>query len=193
MPLAPKVNPVVASDSKSAFIYDATGNYDPVTNPGGYGGINPLASTAATATLGITLPDGTVIAPINIYPTLPNITDVPFVLTNVMIGLAATDPMPDGSYLFTYVITGTSGTPYTATSVAYKFLTGQACCCVAKLAAKTSSDNCECTDEDKENFSNAWDLLELAKDAAACGKRNEADEYLTSLSLICSNLNCQCC
>ena len=177
-----------ATNMKSLYLYDASG-----TGATGWdNGANPTIVSALTATVTITLPDNTVLAPINVYPTLPNTTDTFFEVTNVMLGLGITEPITDGIYFFQYVVTGNNGAPYTYTYAKYKFLTPQVCCCLSKMSAKARSCKKGCKDPVRIAFANAWDTMVLMQDAASSGKLIEAQEFLTELQLICTQQDCGC-
>lgn len=179
-----------ATNMKSLQLYDNSG-----TGTTGWGnGTNPTILGVSTATVTITLPDNTVLAPINVYPTLPNTNDIYFQVTNVMLGLGAADLITDGIYFFEYVVTGLDGlgAPYTATYAQYKFLTPQGCCCLSKMAAKAKTCKSGCKDPARVAYSNASDTMALINDAASSGLLVEAQEFLTELQLICANADCGC-
>lgn len=177
-----------ANNMKSLYLYDTSG-----TGLTGWGnGSNPLITNTLTATVTITLPDNTTLAPINVYPTLPNTNDIYFEVTNVMLGLSASDPIVDGVYFFSYTITGTDGTPYTYTYAQYKFLTPQVCCCVLKMSARVKPCKKGCKNEAKVAYSDAFDTLTLLQNAASSGNMNEAAEFLLELQTICESNNCGC-
>jgi hypothetical protein len=177
-----------ASNMKSLYCRDVSG-----TGLTGWGnGGNPTIASSLTATITITLPDNTTLAPINVYPTLPNTNDIYFEVTNVMLGLGVTEPITDGIYYFKYIVTGNDGGAYTYTYAQYKFLTPQVCCCVSKLAARVKPCTKGCKNEAKIVYSDAFDTLMLLQDAASSGNLNEAAEFLTELQNICTQADCGC-
>src|SRR5689334_15376843 len=105
----PPDDPRITSNlCQSFFIQEDTGAFDAVLNPGGWGGVNPAIGDAQSATLDVTLLDGTVVT-FDMYPTFPNITGTVFEITNVMLGLGATDPIVDWISSMTYTVTGDAG------------------------------------------------------------------------------------
>lgn len=192
MALIPKSKVVPPEDCKSILIYDNIGVYDATSNPGGFNSPNPVIGSVLTRTITITFPDGTTIAPISVYPTLPNLNDIPFLILNTDMGLPATQSIPEGAWYFVDTITGNNGSPYTATNSYFKYLACSVCCCVKKAAGRASGKGCKCTKADKIAFSEVWDDYELMMDAAACGKFNQANEILAQLQLTCKKLNCGC-
>lgn len=189
MALVLKLSTGFSNNCKTIVIYDETGDSD--AGSWGVGG-NPAISTVLTATLGVRLPDGTVIAPISVYPTLPNVTGLGFNLTNVLMGLQATTLIQSGAYVFDYVVTGDDGSPYTYSTSVTKFLACAECCCRDKYAAKVSACGGNCGDVSYEQYSQLWDDIELMQNAASCGHINEANEFLLKVQLVCAQIDCNC-
>lgn len=178
-----------AANAKSLFLDDETGS----APPGGWGaGTNPTIASVQTAQVVITRPDLTILAPINVYPTLPNTDGIAFEATNQALGYG-TGPIVDGPYNFNYTVTGLfNSEPYTVNYNRTKFLYPSVCCCVSRMAAKVRAQGKKCKDKDREAFSDAWDLLELLKDAVKCGNMTEANEFLLQLQTICAANDCGC-
>jgi len=189
MSLLLKLKATWSGNARSLFATDITG----VSPPGGWGvGSNPTIASVQTAQLIITRPDGTVLPAINVYPTLPNTDDISFEITTAMLGYGS-GPIVDGAYNFNYTVTGLfNSEPYTVNYNRSKFLYPAVCCCVEKMAAKVRACAKNCKDATKEAFSDAWDTLELLKDAVKCGNMTEANEFLLQLQTVCDQSDCGC-
>ncbi len=141
---------------------------------------------ASAATIAITLPDGTAIAPINVFSILPNTSGSPFTITNVMLGLSSTDLIPSGAWHFVYTVT-VSGTPYVFSGDI--FLACAEWCCVQKSFSKKR--DCKCKKNDCGCIS-IWDEYQSMLSSASCGKINEANEKLLRVQSLCAQSGCGC-
>lgn len=97
------------SNSDRILVFDDTGVYHAVNNPGGWGGSNPSISDASALSIQVKRPDTeslqvssdssmwTTVTPFNL---LPNIGGIPYSILASDFGLAVTDTIPDGEYEF---------------------------------------------------------------------------------------------
>lgn len=175
---------------KNFSITDATGAYNASTNPTGWGAPNPDISDVQSAYVKVTLPDGTFYTA-DVSATLPNLTEVPFIFLPTMMGLTATDQIPDGVYLIEVIYSGinsTGGVPFTIQSSQQELFKCNAQCCVNKKMAGAGG-GCACKHAN-EGIDLAV-LLESAVGAAKCGKFEKAQVEIDKVNEICG-LDCGC-
>ena len=193
MPLALQFSVCEAKDLESFDVVDDTGVYNVATNPGGYGAPNPAIADFATAVLEVTLPGATTAVTVNVFPTLPNITSVPFTVTSALLGVSG--ELPDGVYHINYRLTVTVG-PFIGTYQldCYFAVLGQAERCVdGKVAAIDICTVDDCTDKALWELSKLVNMLDSAKAAACCGKITEAGDIIDYVNDKCGNLeDCGC-
>ncbi len=162
-------------------------------NPYGWGGTNKNISDVRAATVDIVISDGTIIPTINVYPTLPNLFNIPFVLLNTDAGFAADYKFADGATDITYTVTfsDTTTSIYNATVFLY---CGVACCVSKKLAKATKAYGTKKFEELREEYIDANFWLDLLIFSSCCPDPNvdECTELLTQLQLLCENCNCGC-
>jgi hypothetical protein len=189
-----------AGDCGKMYLQDVTSSYDISLNPGGYGAPNLALANVLKTTCNVTIyyADGTTATYSNIplFPTTnnpgPYILNENYPITPTMIFGAANAPatLPDGLYVFTYIVTDTSGPPavvYTTTFGGWFDCNAQ--CCIANLLSKLCScDDCECTKELKK-YSN---MLDAARAAIGCNKTKKALSLLLSVQNFCSQNDCSC-
>lgn len=168
-------------------IFDVTGVYNSVSNPSGWGAPNPLISDASSSTLSVMYPGSVIPTVINTFPTLPNITNIPYVLTPASVVLSA---FPDGKYEFISHIV-VLGVDYYSNTTIYVLCGVE--CCVRKLLAGISSKRDCCMDDEKvEAALLAQTLLDALKASAECGDFDNADLILAELQKICAGTDCGC-
>ena len=76
------------ADFSVITVKDITGIYDPATNPGGYGAPNETIGEVTAAVLRVLYPGAIVEKVIDVYPTLPNITNTGFDITPALLGMS---------------------------------------------------------------------------------------------------------
>jgi hypothetical protein len=168
-------------------IFDVTGIYNAISNPSGWGAPNPAISDATSSTLSVMYPGSVIPTVINTFPTLPNITNTPFVISNTNLTLAA---LIDGKYEFISHVVA-SGVDYYSNTTIYVLCGVE--CCVRKLLAGISTDRDCCMDDAKvEAALLAQTLLDGLKASAECGDFANADLILAELQKICAGTDCGC-
>ena len=168
-------------------IFDATGVYNSVTNLGGWGSPNPDISTATSSSLQVMYPGSLLPVTINTFPTLPNITNIPYQLIPAGINMPL---FTDGQYQFISTIVASSVT-YTANTTIY-VLCGVTCCVRNKVAAVAQDINCCMSDTQVEQTLRAQVLLDGIKANAECGNFSAANNALAELQIIFSGSDCGC-
>lgn len=175
----------ISSTIDEIRIKDLTGIYDLTTNPTGYGAPNEVTSDFNTATLIVTLPDGTIVTldPFGTFPT-SDITTI-YTITPLMLNLTSFEP---GVYKFDYSIDFISGdlsTLYFSVSKKY-FNASPLKCCLSKRM-KRMNFSCS-TDEQICEVALFKAKLEAAIAAACSGNYEETiiiSDYLWD--------KCGCC
>jgi hypothetical protein len=196
MALELDVNLCPSDGCKEFKIYDTTGAYDPTSNDGGYGdagGTNPWASLSTVSSLTLTEPDGTVYTHATVVGATPTVDPdaILTTITNEDLGLDDTDKIPDGIYTLTYVIEDTDGVLH---SITCDFLvTCQLECCLDQKINDIDVEDCGCEDDDLNKLFKAYLILAGAKDAATCGKLQEAEDKLEFLQAFCNYTGCSDC
>ena len=173
---------------------DETGVYDAVYNTTGYGTPNPAVSDALTATLVVTLPDGTVTSVINLFPlNMPDTSGIEIYITNAMLGLG-TASLPNGIYTWTYTVTGNDGSAFSSTKTIKTFVDCQAQCCIDKMFAKVELSTCDCCANSKlDSALEAQGWLDSANHAFNCGKPVLAKKLLAKVEQLCTLTKCNSC
>lgn len=181
-------------------IYDKTGVYNSITNAGGYGGINYDLADLTEVNINITLPGATTASTVSIsLPsyTIPETTGlVAHYITAEDLGLGTGSSLPDGYYEIQYVLTFSDpGSPsgeaiVTTTTTCYFFC--QVKCCVDKLIAASSFDECCTKPQDFMKLIQAYTMMKGLKAAIACAKVNKANKLLAQLQKLCVASNCNC-
>lgn len=184
MALTPTISACLKNKCSDISITDTTGVYDVTTNPGGYP--NPAGVTAASLT--ITLPDGTIMAPVDVLSQIPAdpITGS-FTFNDISV-----PGYTDGVMTILYEVTDASGThPYTFTAL----FTCKSRACVdnmwADVACKTCSGSCDLASIiDDANL--AEGLLRGLESGAICCDGPCIDKILSSLTRLCNWNDCNC-
>ena len=182
MALIPKITICSEGNCETWQVYDATGTYS-TDNLGGFGAPNPTVANVTAATISFVLSDGTVIAAINVYDTLPNTNDVPFEITNTLAGITGT--FPDGLTTWVYTITA-SGNTIVGNGSQY-LLCNSECC-----ARNFGSADLSCNKSKMKKFIKASEYLWLIKASVGCGNITAADKILTKLQRLCAGSGCGC-
>lgn len=187
------------ANGKYFYIYDTTGTYSAL-NLGGYGSPNPAIANVATATLSIwnpstttNLPDttGTVSSAINLYPTLPNIVETPFTVTNALAGFG-TGTFDDGIYYMTYTVTGTlSAVDFTYSVSCYQLNYHNIRCCLDQWNARVLACGCDKNSQDYQRYMLAELKFQAMLNEECCTHINKAAEFLTQLQKMCPR-DCGC-
>ena len=194
-----------SNDYQSIVATDLTGVYNALTNPGGYGAPNPTVGSFTSFNITVTpadpvtlLPTGTPVT-VNAYPSLPSSSNGTFTITNVDLGLAATDNIIDGVYLFN-VVAETALAEYEYQR--YAVFSDIVACCIKNLTLQAFG--CDCNGKNKNLVkANMWlSLLKPSVDDSGeiipsqvelCQQWNQAAEIIRELQKICNNNNCKGC
>lgn len=97
----------VTSNCKNIDVTDNTGEYNAITNPGGYGAPNITIDDVDEATITVTnLNDPDTEYEVDVFDTLPNTDDEEFRIENTDIGLSSSDTITDSIYMFSYCLSG---------------------------------------------------------------------------------------
>ena len=178
-------------DCASFDVFDETGIFHVVNNPTGWGAPNPDIANATAAVVNVLIPDATVPISINVFPTLPNITNTPFNVTLALLGLGSLTKLPDGIYTVEYVVT-LNVAPFIIAQTTTVLFTCQAKCCIDKLLASLTDKNCSCEDDKAKRALQAYTMLIAAQKAACCGHIENAKKLLKKAQDLC-NGNCAAC
>lgn len=198
MALIPKATASVTTQN-AFYITDSTGLYSS-TNQGGWGAPNPTTGSMVDAALVLHLPDGNTLLPNStnvvifnadtspaFYPTFPNTTGTPFVITGTMAGYS-TVKLPDGIYQMDYELAQTTPGTYNYTYSSYIMMDAAVECCLSKLATNA----CKCGNK-QNRFIQGWSLLEQARYAILCQNINNAASALQAAQNICAGCGCINC
>jgi hypothetical protein len=191
----------------SIIVTDNTG-----TGATGYGGSNPDVGDFTTFTIAVTMADPVTLLPtttpisINAYSSLPSATGGTYEITNVMLGLAATDTIPDGVYLFEASADYDTGLDEgTVEATDYKAFYETVGCCITSMTVEAYGCGCAGDSEKIRRIvlANLWlSLLKPVVDERgeiqlsaieACGQWNKAAEIIRELQNICDTSNCKGC
>jgi hypothetical protein len=166
---------------------DTTGLYEATENPGGYGDVNPVTGDFTNPTLTLEDLSGG-ITTINLPAGFPT-SNTAFYYTHTLAG-----DLVDGVYIVTYTITDSSGgSEVDYSKSCYKLFTCQADCCIQKLYAKVSTDDCAtCNDSVLSKAVEAEAFLKGAKANALCGEITMATSLLKKVQYMCTASNCKC-
>lgn len=189
-----KMNIILPSDCSNVYFLDATGAYDAVLNPGGFGAPNNAITDFSTAVLIVTLPGSTVPeAPINIY----GISEFPSVDTTLAWKLSPSDfgitSFSTGLMRVTYIITLTTGGSYTVSELFLIACEYQCCLDKKKRDIAKNTSSCGCTDSKTMEMLYIEALLEAAYAATCCGDIDSVNDCLAILKTKCSSSSCVNC
>ena len=176
---------IQASNSLSVRFIETTGVYNVLSNPNGYGGVNASLAQVSSTLVKVVRPDGTAINLSNLSP-LPSSTNQFVDITNVQLGYTSATKLPDGYYIFTYEVQGTTPTQNGVLSVLNKqvLLYNDVECCVRKMGARS----CGCSENE---YVEAFNLFNAMLAANLCGNYAGAAEILERLQAMC-NKKCGC-
>ena len=179
-------------DSATALeVYDKTG----IGVTGWSNGSNPDIADATSAVVRVYLPDATTLLPqttyteIDVFPTLPNISNTPYEISAEDLGYT-NGTLADGWYIIKYIVVA-DGDTYTAT--VQKIISYTACCCVQTTEAAVDFD-CGCNDS-----SYLWKSLKLSammntlKKLVSCYKNRKAISTLLEMNRLCAGTDCTDC
>lgn len=176
-----------SADCTELVVTDNTGDYSAL-NPAGFGTPNTDRSAITSATLDITMPDGTLVA--GIVATLPSINPTETVITGLELGLSSGVVLADGVWTIKYLMTdGTSN--FSTTKQFLRYCNIQ--CCLDKLVAQIDFDtDCNCENDLILKTALMQTLLTAAISAASCYKTKRANKLLTNLQQLCNLEDCGC-
>lgn len=197
MPLVFKASSVPASDCSSIYLFDQTGAYNALTNPGGYGSPNTPTTDVTTTVVSILYAGAT--TPVNISPTafpaLPTTnTEAAYQLLPSMVGL---DKFPSGITQIGYSISGITGsTPFSYNHSQKILIDCEYRCCIDKknkeMALKIANGNCGCSSDSFMKTLFLSTVLDAAHAAVCCGNITEANTLLSYIKTQCSDGGCGC-
>lgn len=191
---------VAASNCQSLNFNELTGAYS-LVNPTGWGAPNVDIDTALTATLDITLQDGTVIPQIDLYDSFPS-ADPTFPTWNISgttLGYGSGASIPSQVITAIYTVTGDDSGGIGEYSITTTIQVPILCtleCCVSKMGAAWNpckcKGNCNCKNS---AFTDGWNTLEAIKGAFLCDPPNvdRAIELIDYLNDVCLKRGCGCC
>ncbi len=194
-----------SEDKLSVSCYDITGT----TSSTAYGvGTNPPVSAFLYCSIDVYIPDSTTLLPvstitatIDMYPTLPNTSGTPFVITSTDV-FGVSQAFPNGEYRFVVTQRTTlddRGVNYvTDTKVP---IIGSVKCCIDNLIL--AADSCTCGCKDNEELMWASTQLDqlfvpdrstgIISDAEECGYWNKIADIIINAQNICNSRNCNSC
>ena len=185
-----------SGNNQSLIFTETTGAYT-ASNTSGWGlPTNTDITTAQTATLTVTTPDG-VTTIINLftssYPTTND--DLEYTITPLAVGYSATTgtQFPDGLYTFVYTVARTSATAFSYTQTKRVLIFGQAKCAVHSLYGDIPSDECDCSTDAIELAAKGMVFLKALELAAETGNSSEFDRLLEVIDAITINNDCNNC
>lgn len=181
-----------STNCKSLIFQETTGAYS-ATNTGGWGNPNRATSTATTAVLTITPPNGTSYD-VNLFtssfPTTN--TSQEYEIEATSIGQSSGSKWPDGIYTFVYTVTTVSGTTEIYTQTVKQAFYCQVKCCVYSMFTDIDLD-CDCSEDAKVRAIDAWIMLQGLITSAGCGNVSNFEDDLETLQEMCNNNNCSNC
>jgi hypothetical protein len=197
MPLVFKASAVTAGDCSSIYLFDKTGAYNALSNPGGYGSPNTPIADVTTTVISILYAGATTAVNVSptAYPALPSSNDeAAYQITPSMIGLSA---FPSGITTINYSISGISGsTPFSYTHTQRILVDCEYRCCIDKknkeMALKIANGNCGCSSDSFMKTLFLSTVLDAAHAAVCCGNETEANQLLSYLKTQCSEGGCGC-
>ena len=143
---------VCQDSSCESFTFSETTGLYTTSNSGGWAvvagagaSVNFTPSDAISAYLSVTLPNGTIIPSILIYPTFPDSAGLnTYVVTNTALGLSGS--LSDGIYSITYQVNINNVSSQTVIlTITKSFFFGCTIkCCVDKLISKIPESDCDC-------------------------------------------------
>ena len=160
-------------------------------NTGGYGTPNIELTDITAATVAVYLPNTVTPVIVNVYinGVFPNTNNVPFTITNVMLGFDATEPLPSGKYKIVYTVSGTDFN-YSISCFTYVLCNEKLC---IKNKALSIDYDCDCSVNDRNTLLQMNLLYNSIKLAAECGNINSADNMLLVLQKMCKLTKCDNC
>lgn len=181
-----------SGDCQNIILENTTGAVS-ASNVTGYGTPNPAVGDITSATVVITLPDGTVLSSLPLtHPTVPPDAPAITIFSATDLGLAS---IPEGIYKFT-ISESTIGSEsafqdtYTKVISTLNYCSTQ--CCLDKLIASLDLSDCECNEGNLKQVNKMNYYLLAAKDAASCNKANKANKLLKAAQDLCSQKKCNC-
>lgn len=177
----------VSQDRKNLKFFETTGPYS-VGNTTGWNTPNEDIGDTSGAELTIQNPDEnsytfdtTSVVPL--YPDWPTTDDdIFYEIPNSDIGYTVSENLPDGVYLFTYIVT-TDSTIYTQTL--QKLFWHNAKCCVSNMFADIDY-NCDCSTDKLEKAKKAYLLMKGLEYASNCGQKDYFENLLEDLEKLCA-------
>ena len=169
---------------------DTTGAYNASSNPSGYGSTVNNTTSGASATLAITLADGTLnTITLTGFPTTD--TTKVFTIDASDLGYSSSSEIKDQivTALYTVTFADTSISTQTITVALYC----QVDCCVKSMVLDLDVDCGDCFNASKGKVTDAYLMLQGLKYAANCGNATVFNKVLTQLNKLCLNSNCSNC
>lgn len=188
MSLVNKFHKAQSGDRKKIYLYDDTGSYS-ATNEGGFGAPNPVIGDVTADSFDIQAVGSSDVYTIDVYPTLPNITGVPFEVVNTSLGLTEDDVIPDGQYIIKRTTTA-SGTDYVYQKRV--FLVAGLQCCADEMLAEEKAD-CGCGGKELSPSATLNYALFTLKKAVSHYKFEKAQAIFEFAQSICDGKNCKTC
>lgn len=208
MALIPRTAYQQSDDKLTINVYDITGVYNSISNPGGFGAPNPLVTDMANCIIDCYAPDpvtllpsSTILVTIDASSVLPNITGLPFVLDSVAV-LGSSQAFTDGIWRFVlredYIVPD----PEQEFSSDNKIpIIASVLCCIQNLILV--ADSCTCHGKNNYDLLQANMLLDqlFVEDRSTgdisaieeCNLFNKGAEIIINAQAICANRNCSSC
>lgn len=211
MALIPKICLTEAGDASYVQLYDSTGTYNAVSNPGGYGAPNPTSASITSSTIVFNF--DTLAAPITIDLTISSGTVTSGTVTNQLGIVSVLDfsdynisvfPFPSApaiQFPANFFIPAATAIPDQYVTIYYTvsdgldawtnsfqfLLNAVSCCCLQKAWVKYAEG--KCNDVDPIKIQNAMNGL-VAENAVGniAGAKNE----LKLLTKLCAGCGCGC-
>jgi hypothetical protein len=200
-----------SDDKMSIVVTDNTGAYNPVTNPGGYGGVNPSAGDFSNFNISCYMPDPVTLLPqpipvvIDAYSALPSVSNGTFDLTSLLLTGSATAVLIDGWYQFIVSADYDTGiTEGTATTTNNLILFAIVDCCITNMTVKELDCGCSGASTKIAKLEKANLMLDQLRKRVVngvivdspidqCGQYNEGVNFLQIAQDICDSSECKGC
>ncbi len=182
MPLIPVLRITQGSQCDKVTLWDITGSYDVILNPGGYGAPNSATSDIVSASVTFT---NTTALTAAVTHSLTTVFAQLFLSPGVeltALTLLGQTKFPDGYYQIVYTLVDSSGVVYTFTT--YQGFSCQSYCCFRR--AGLTMEYPLCNYNEAVELAIAWSLFQALHYAQCCGLTDKYNTILGWIQKYCS-------